>query len=55
MNEPTNKPAFKTEKEIRDWYVRAEAGTLIPPMEPEDWQDLVEAYEIMCRRYPPKA
>jgi hypothetical protein len=40
-------PAFKTEKELRDWYSRAEAGTLYPPMTPEEARimtdELIEA------------
>ena len=28
-------PRFKTEQDVRAWYSRAEAGTLYPPMTPE--------------------
>lgn len=36
-----NSPKDRTEAEIREWYARAEAGTLSPPPTPEEMIELI--------------
>jgi hypothetical protein len=41
-DDPERESRFKTEVELRDWYSRAEAGTLEPPMTPEEARIMTE-------------